>query len=369
MDAIINCPAQGDCNIDCHGLYACQDATVNATQSLGQIRINCDSSIDDCRNLKVYGSKLETANVSTHLSVSCNGVSRSCVNSEIHCPVNGDCAVLCNGDSSCQWSRVTGPNNGDLRIECNDERSCFDAIFNGANANKMDTKGCMATDSCLDLTLYCPSRTALAGPNCFLEGNTNLGTQMDGGHGLRIYAVNGWTDILINYHGTFDEYSDDDYDDECVGHMFCGFAYDIACDIPFDRWECSNAYDYCNNNVEADEHSGIYYHKPDRHNSIAPTPQNNASESNALQTTVQHSHGIEGDYEESLHGIYTKFEDGPLGMIVVGAAGILLAICCAIIGGCRQSITCQSSACKGCQMEKTYRQKLKHMTVMDTETE
>ncbi len=67
MDAIINCPAQGDCNIDCHGLYACQDATVNATQSMGQIRINCDSSIDDCRNLKVYGSKLETANVSTHL--------------------------------------------------------------------------------------------------------------------------------------------------------------------------------------------------------------------------------------------------------------------------------------------------------------
>ncbi len=168
MNSIMNCPKFGDCNIECYGQRSCQDVIINATQSSGNINIKCESSTDDCKRIKIYGSKLDT-NIGYNLNISCNGESNSCINSKIYCPLRGNCNMECNGHSSCKSSNIYGPIDGELNIFCNNYESCYNGIFNGEYSNQMNIKGCISDESCFGLDLHCPPNTNNL-PNCFLEG-------------------------------------------------------------------------------------------------------------------------------------------------------------------------------------------------------
>ena len=77
---------------------------------------------------------------------------------------------------------------------------------------------------------------------------------MDNGGGTKIYAVNGWKDIDVQYTGN--------YGASHGGKMFCGEGYTQKCDIAKNGWTCSSYTDYCN------------------FNSISPTKQPSVSPSN-----------------------------------------------------------------------------------------
>eukprot|EP00483_Globobulimina_turgida_P005186 UN05196 len=170
------------------------------------------------------------------MNVLCNGALQSCMHSEIICPVTGNCLISCNEDKSCKHSNITGPVNGDLTVNCNAESSCFGSIFNAKQSHQIDISGCIAIDSCLDLSIYCPqniNHTAY----CFIQGNDNIGS------GTKIYAIHGWEDIQIDYSGNFDLNHN--------GIMYCGTNYDISCEIAANEWKCLNSDDVnmCNVNL------------------------------------------------------------------------------------------------------------------------
>eukprot|EP01084_Bolivina_argentea_P069399 126279_1 len=280
MSSTISCPINGDCNIECDGWQACRNITINSKHSeSGNLIISCNgiknnsSSTDHCNGMKIFGSSIET--YSGTLNVLCNGEIQSCMKSYIKCPIHGDCFISCNADKSCKLSNIIGPTNGDLIVNCNAERSCLGSIFNGVQSNHMDINGCTAMESCLDLSLYCPpniNRTA----NCFMQGNNNIGS-------LEIYAINGWSDIQIDFSG-----------DNYGGIMHCGNTYDIECNIVSDNWKCVN--DICNFN-------------------------------NFISTV------------ETLPDLTNDFEHGSMGMVLIGGGLILIAIGCIICGVLKHFIT------------------------------
>ncbi len=156
--SFINCPLFGDCSIECTGPHSCKYTTINATLSNGNFNLYCEHSTDHCKRIKIYASVLDT-NINNNFNVSCSGPLKSCTNSEIHCPMDGNCFVSCNADTSCKWSQIIGPNNGNLTKNCNGSHSCSESIFNGVQSTNIDIIGCNNPQSCYDLSLYCPPNT------------------------------------------------------------------------------------------------------------------------------------------------------------------------------------------------------------------
>ena len=163
----INCPLNGDCDILCRGGESCRDAVFNATVSSGNLNIECQKSTDHCRNIKIFGSTL-SSNIGNFHAV-CSGKSRSCINAEFICPVTGDCTIECNADSACKGTKVKGPIDGGLNIGCNSKQSCFGGKFDAAQSSKLQISGCKATQSCIDISLYCPPNSNGL-PQCVIEG-------------------------------------------------------------------------------------------------------------------------------------------------------------------------------------------------------
>ena len=168
LESTINCPINGDCNILCRGGQSCRYSVINATNANGNFNLTCMDSTDHCRDMKIYGSTVQTMN-NYDFNVRCNGKYRACADSEIDCPLYGDCNIKCETDTSCRWTDIEGPSEGDLNVECNGPKSCFDAIIDGKDAWNLDIYGCMQTQSCLDLTIYCPPHSN-GTTNCFIQG-------------------------------------------------------------------------------------------------------------------------------------------------------------------------------------------------------
>ena len=182
VESVINCPLYGDCLIICSNQQSCVDVTVDATLSSGNFKLICDNGSDHCRRIKVYGSTLYLNNQQQiqqqqplhspnpySFNVTCNGNERSCMNSEIHCPLNGDCYIGCNGIQSCSYSYLIGPNYGEVDIGCNNDQSCFDSTINAAQSSALYISGCTEYKSCMDLSIYCPPN--LNGvKNCHITG-------------------------------------------------------------------------------------------------------------------------------------------------------------------------------------------------------
>ncbi len=114
--------------------------------------------------MKIYGNTLQSNNHGS-FNIQCLGVYKSCINSEIVCPIGG----YCNGDTSCEYSQITGLINSNINIHCNSIRSCFGGIFNGAQSSKLNITGCTSHKSCLDVSIYCPPYSN-GHKNCFVEG-------------------------------------------------------------------------------------------------------------------------------------------------------------------------------------------------------
>ena len=62
LESTINCPINGDCNIFYRGGRSCRYSTINAINSNGNFNLTCMDSTDHCREMKIYGSAVETIN-------------------------------------------------------------------------------------------------------------------------------------------------------------------------------------------------------------------------------------------------------------------------------------------------------------------
>ena len=166
---MIQCPLNGNCDIECRGQKSCHNLIINATYSKsGNINILCQDSENECQNLQIYGSIFETN--SDDLNIECNGGYQSCLSSNIKCPATGNCNIKCSKSESCKNSSISGPINGDLVIDCTGSKSCLLSTFNAINSDELDINGCTESQSCLDLTIYCPPINNISEPTCFVEG-------------------------------------------------------------------------------------------------------------------------------------------------------------------------------------------------------
>eukprot|EP01084_Bolivina_argentea_P205916 351673_1 len=161
----------------------------------------------------------------------------SCANSIINCPtINGKCEIECTNTASCKQTIINSYINNEVHINCDASYSCFATTFNTQTASLLNIEGCQQDQSCLDLSIYCPSHSDDI--NCVIEGNDNLGSSPQS-DGIQIYAINGWNDIEINYNGSFST--------QPRGKMYCNKNYTIDCDIALNDWSCSDTKHYCNN--------------------------------------------------------------------------------------------------------------------------
>ena len=113
---------------------------------------------DNCRNMKVYGSVVDTEQVQRpRFNVQCDGLSNTCIHSEFQCSKNSECAASCTGNSSCTYSTVIGGANSDLMLNCNAQRACHHMIVDAARSNTLTIAGCNGDiDSCSEISLECP---------------------------------------------------------------------------------------------------------------------------------------------------------------------------------------------------------------------
>eukprot|EP01083_Nonionella_stella_P231708 818034_1 len=225
----IYCPLHGNCTIICQGLHSCTGATIYANSSIGNFDLICqanyaNSNGNACRNIKVFGNTLPSSSSNTttdHFNIICE----TCPTAEIHCAHSTDCQITCNGTmDSCQQMQIIGPLSNELYIQCEGTNACRNAIVSAYDTSDLFIDGCSDpySNSCANLTVYCPSATNTK--HCHLEGDNNLAM-------VQLYAVDGWNDIDIDYFGQYPHAS---------GTMHCGSDYTISCDISSDSWSCAD---------------------------------------------------------------------------------------------------------------------------------
>ena len=170
--SVINCPLIGDCNIECSGSNSCNDATVNALLSTGNFNIDCQST-NACRYITIYGSMQENPNPTqgqnNQFNVNCNKNQRSCADSTINCPKHSDCTVSCKSRNSCKSALIVSPEQNDLTVNCLNDQSCLETIIDGKDSSQLHINGCSQTQSCSELSVYCPENTN-GQKNCHIEG-------------------------------------------------------------------------------------------------------------------------------------------------------------------------------------------------------
>eukprot|EP01083_Nonionella_stella_P173827 600758_1 len=223
----IYCPLHGNCTIICQGLHSCTGATIYANSSIGNFDLICQANYANsnaCRNIKVFGNTLPSSSSNTttdHFNIICE----TCPTAEIHCAHSTDCQITCNGTmDSCQQMQIIGPLSNELYIQCEGTNACRNAIVSAYDTSDLFIDGCSDpySNSCANLTVYCPSATNTK--HCHLEGDNNLAM-------VQLYAVDGWNDIDIDYFGQYPHAS---------GTMHCGSDYTISCDISSDSWSCAD---------------------------------------------------------------------------------------------------------------------------------
>ncbi len=70
----------------------------------------------------------------------------------------------------CQNEIITCPTNGKCEIKCEYNSSCKNTTINAEQSSLLNITGCIATDSCLFLSIYCPLYSNNQHPNCYIQG-------------------------------------------------------------------------------------------------------------------------------------------------------------------------------------------------------
>jgi len=160
-----------------------------------------------------------------------------CTNNSITCPPGDECTINCKSSNPCANKRLQCPSDYDCIIHCDESESCYSATIYAKDATQLELKGCTDTDSCTDLSIYCPVTDDAA--QCMLEGNENLGSSAGD---LSIYAVNGFDDLSVDVEYTALILSD------FSATMYCQTDYSRSCDISASTdgsWSCSTTNSDC----------------------------------------------------------------------------------------------------------------------------
>ena len=190
-DTIINCPLNGDCNVNCNWMNSCRDIKVinNSTTNNNNTNIQCIADFS-CLN-----SQINCAPNNNQCNVNCFHY-KSCEEAEIICQSEyGNCNILCNGTSSCHQTVITTfAEYGTFNIDCIQQSACSYININGGETkHDMMNINCAGseTQSCAGANITCPDTG-----NC---GIICSGTSYScGGSRIECPSVTGNCDIICN---------------------------------------------------------------------------------------------------------------------------------------------------------------------------
>merc|ERR1712228_681741 len=97
--------------------------------------------------------------------------SNQCRNTIINCLPHQDCYIFCSATHPCLQSTVHCPVIGICQIDCNGIDSCVNTIFNGSQSIQLGIAGCTESNSCSDVSIYCPLNSTRHSKPCWISGD------------------------------------------------------------------------------------------------------------------------------------------------------------------------------------------------------
>eukprot|EP01084_Bolivina_argentea_P174734 302671_1 len=260
--AVIDCPLNAACTIQCSGTDSCRYTEINpgfgelnilcsGTRSCKSIitasTLDCSSSGNACsystincihhRNCTIKCSSCEGVTIygaiNHRVSVTCY----RCNGAVIYGPINNTLSVLCSGSNACNGTIIYAPTNNTLSITCSGSNACDGTIIYGQHASSLYITCSVGKDTCSSISLWIPPRNSIT-----LKQNAIIYDTDDNGltGTLNVYAINGFLDLLfVNYT----ELQTAQHD----GFMHCGQNYSIQCTLDTNEWQCGPENDHCDN--------------------------------------------------------------------------------------------------------------------------
>ena len=189
--AIINCPTDGDCIVNCLGDNACTGSTIN-------------------------------------------------------CPINGECHIVCDGSYSCKYGVFNGPIDKKFTIYCDGTYSCFSAVIYAQHSSYFNfTMGYQYNSyyTARATTFYFPPKNGSI-PRAFLLILDEFGFNgNDGYEPQQFYALHGWEDVSVDFPGGISALHG--------GIMHCNVNYTDSCLFADDSWQCISTNTICDNPILA----------------------------------------------------------------------------------------------------------------------
>lgn len=147
----IHCPTgSGSCNIDCEQQYSCDGATIIGGG--GRLNIACPVAYS-CE----YANIIAATSGNEDISISC-GASDACLYTTINSTFlgNGDLDVACPGElRACSNTEIYCPLNGNCRVDCSERGTCYNPFIKAVSG----TSPCIGDCDSADIVYYTNSPT------------------------------------------------------------------------------------------------------------------------------------------------------------------------------------------------------------------
>ena len=156
----------------------------------------------------------------------------ACQDSIINCPIDADCSIICIGRGSCHRAAFDGPLGHRFTVLCDGEYACQYSSFHAENSSYFNLTAGISSDlGAPSVSIWVPEKNVSSKRAYIFATNASL----HGFYGyspVQFYALNGWEDIEIDYHGH-------DVHDRHGGIMHCHAGYVDSCWFDDDTFSCN----------------------------------------------------------------------------------------------------------------------------------
>lgn len=138
--------------------------------------LECSNKYEDCSfscsQYQCQNSTFICPSTAKSCSIKCIG-DHSCHSSISSCSRNSKCEIISNGKYSFANSKINGPYQQQTIIKCLGDYSCHSIWIDTKHASNLQLV--CNSNSCSDLTLYCPAQNDISFPKCHIQqGNSFL---------------------------------------------------------------------------------------------------------------------------------------------------------------------------------------------------
>eukprot|EP01084_Bolivina_argentea_P046246 85166_1 len=288
FNANITCPTNANCNIICSATNACKDSNIQCPINNGNCFITC-SGISACQNANIkwtnglpnniicaafdsvcYGIHFKPYDANTQWIMDCTGANNMCYGAIFDCPQNADCIINCNPSSNsitsvCYQSIINGPINKQLTVNCNQDNACEYAQFH-AEYTSFFTLDCQIDGSytCTSQSIWFPPKDGTSLKN-LIYGRDDSFSDGNGRAPQLFYAINGWSDINIEYDTQNKNWQ------YHSGTMYCNINYIQSCSFASNSFSCGSG-DNCDTPILIATSSPTPTSQPTHTPTSQPTP-------------------------------------------------------------------------------------------------